>query len=394
MSPEAALLVAAVRAHAGASDDELHAAVARVGDWALVLRLAAAHGVLPLTTAVLLERLPPRLPPGVGDDLRRRAHEHARRALALVSELHVLRRALSAAGLRVLAFKGPALAVQTYGQVNLRPSRDLDLLVEAGALAGAHAVVTGLGYGLADPVSALAGARLRHYLTSTHQAEYVNLERVMRIDVQTAVVPPFFRTPPFDELWGRREIVRVPGGEVDALGSSDLLPALCLHGLRHGWERLIWIADVALLTSSGRGDGVVAAETRWRARAATALGLELASLTTGAPPLGPAAGNRPGGGVRVARLARLASDALFSSPSLRARAAINFRLQWLAHDGWRERARYLRVLATTPSDADWAAWQGRRSRTTMVLLRPLRLAMAYGASGARGGSRDSSSRQT
>jgi hypothetical protein len=37
------------------------------------------------------------------------------------------------------------------------------------------------------------------------------------------------------------------GVEASALAPEDLLFALCVHGGKHAWERLIWIADIALL---------------------------------------------------------------------------------------------------------------------------------------------------
>ena len=46
--------------------------------------------------------------------------------------------------------------------------------------------------------------------------------------------------------------IQVAGQSVRTLSPEDLLIYLCVHGTKHRWERLTWIADVAeLVQSSG-----------------------------------------------------------------------------------------------------------------------------------------------
>ncbi|MCL4845833.1 MAG: nucleotidyltransferase family protein [Acidobacteria bacterium] len=389
MSREVALLAAVARAHSGGGTDRLRQAVAGIEAWAPVLRLAAVHGVMPLTASTLLQWAGDVLPPPVAVDLRDRVRDNARRMLGLSAELRRIRDAFDRSGLRVLAFKGPTLAMLAYGNVALRRSRDLDLLVEPGSLPRAHDLVADLGYGIADPLTSLAGADLRQYLRSSHQAEYVNTALAMRIDVQTALAPPFLPSPDFDQLWDRRTLVALPGGAVDAIGPADLLPALCQHGLRHGWERFQWVVDVALLAArSPITTGAERLENGWAASRAVALGLSLAEETTGID--GGRTATRVVADAGVRRLTRIAARALFEDATVRQRAWTNFRLQYGAQEHWRAKARYLRALAETRSNADWAASPSAASSSSLVsaLQRTWRLAIDYGGGWwSRGSSR-------
>src|SRR6202040_305868 len=44
--------------------------------------------------------------------------------------------------------------------------------------------------------------------------------------------------------------VAIDGREVPALSLEDELILICVHGAKHFWERLVWIADVAALISA------------------------------------------------------------------------------------------------------------------------------------------------
>ena len=67
-------------------------------------------------------------------------HALAKRDVELVSTGGTAK-TLRDAGLRVLCYKGPALALQTTGVWSLRGSADADILIPEGAVAAAHEVL-------------------------------------------------------------------------------------------------------------------------------------------------------------------------------------------------------------------------------------------------------------
>jgi len=48
-----------------------------------------------------------------------------------------------------------------------------------------------------------------------------------------------------EKLFERSAYVVIDGREVPVLSLEDELVLICVHGAKHFWERLMWIADVA-----------------------------------------------------------------------------------------------------------------------------------------------------
>ncbi|NJN18389.1 MAG: nucleotidyltransferase family protein [Oscillochloris sp.] len=89
-------------------------------DWDSLLSLAERHRVLPLLVAGLLD---------VPALLRDRARAEALRSMMLAGELRHILSLLKQAGVTAIPYKGPALALQIYGNAALRQGGDLDLLI-------------------------------------------------------------------------------------------------------------------------------------------------------------------------------------------------------------------------------------------------------------------------
>jgi hypothetical protein len=47
------------------------------------------------------------------------------------------------------------------------------------------------------------------------------------------------------QMWSHLEKVQVGGFAISSLPPAELILYLCMHGSRHGWERLQWICDIA-----------------------------------------------------------------------------------------------------------------------------------------------------
>ncbi|MEA3246141.1 MAG: nucleotidyltransferase family protein, partial [Gemmatimonadota bacterium] len=105
--------------------------VARVRDWATALVVAESQGMAPLAAREVL-RLPG---DGLDGDARALLTEAARRAtvaaLDATCELAAVAEALRAAGVAALPYKGPALALDAFGDVAARQFADLDIVVPA-----------------------------------------------------------------------------------------------------------------------------------------------------------------------------------------------------------------------------------------------------------------------
>src|SRR5205814_4059409 len=96
----------------GLLDDEL--------DWKWIVEAAERHGTAALVRAVLAERFADRVPPWVLIQLEAATHVQALRNEVLAQSLGQLASAFHDQGIRVLAFKGPVLAMSVYHDLRLR----------------------------------------------------------------------------------------------------------------------------------------------------------------------------------------------------------------------------------------------------------------------------------
>jgi hypothetical protein len=121
-------------------------ALARRVDHETLAALMARQLLLPLLGTRLRELTSPTLPASFSAYLDLALATTRQRGLALEALDHRVREDLSRAGIRALPLKGVALGRALYGGPSLRPTKDIDLLVESEQLDRAAAVLAGRGY--------------------------------------------------------------------------------------------------------------------------------------------------------------------------------------------------------------------------------------------------------
>src|SRR5262249_31635626 len=140
--------------------EAIHAAASGPLDWARVLRLAARHQVISLRHEGLTQANPAG-PPEISDEIGTQAAALVAENLAIARESMRLQRLFDEADLPVLFVKGPVLAVLAFGNLGLRASQDIDLLIAYETLPGATELMLRAGYRRFDPPSRISDAQLR-----------------------------------------------------------------------------------------------------------------------------------------------------------------------------------------------------------------------------------------
>jgi hypothetical protein len=180
--------------------------------------------------------------------LRNLCHNNTARSLFLASELSRILRAFESSGIPAYPFKGPALSVMLYGDPARRQSKDLDILIPKEALHRAMKVLDAQGY---KAQNALDGARLSAHRRTEYEAAFFRRDGKLQVELQWAVVPAYFG---FDHerlgIWSRLEPRTWNGRVYPVLPPEETLLMLCVHGAKHLWCKLGWIADVAGLLNS------------------------------------------------------------------------------------------------------------------------------------------------
>jgi hypothetical protein len=218
--------------------------------WREVVPLAEEHGLAPLLHRNLLTaglECPDRARRELqGLTLR---HRHAARAQTVVME--ELLAGFDSAGFSALVLKGGALGHLLYDDPGLRPSGDLDLLVQESDLPKAGKVMEGIGFRTSTPEHSPSAAFMEKHLPPAF------LDRdgiVVKIDLHYEL---FRKDRPHAlksaDLASRSRIftTRKGGPEARTLGYEDMLGHLSLHlgdiyhePLLSGKTRLIWVADI------------------------------------------------------------------------------------------------------------------------------------------------------
>lgn len=239
---EEELLISCARTRLDAATAERAMELVQQGiDWHAVLRLADRHAILPLLHQSLAVIGTDSVPVRVLDTLRERFRVHAARSVLAAAELRRLIDLFEAACVPALPYKGPLLAVSTYGNLLLRPFGDLDVLVPKQHIRDARRLLVRGGYRPDPEMNSQDEAR---YLRTHHDYKFVRPGCAV-VEVQWGVTQQRFPFPlDFRRLWERRVPVVLAGRKVPGLHPEDLLPILCVHGLKHGWDCMKWICDI------------------------------------------------------------------------------------------------------------------------------------------------------
>lgn len=295
-------------------------------------------------------------------------HRNAAMALELLRVIDLL----EWNGIPALPYKGPALAEALYGDVGLRDFGDLDILLRHVDIARARALLARHGYRPEYPLSpamddALLHSRAQYHTALVHQKSHLMLELHWKTDalypVETALPAPW---------WTLTSCATLLGREVRRLPAEALLLALLIHGTKHHWHRLAWLADVAEMIRQEdqldwswieRKAGDFGCERRM------AIGLHLAHALLDAP-----LPERIAARVAAMRLDAIAAtmlDRAFAAnavdPGTLACLATDLRL----YERPAHKLRHLANVTLAPSLIEWTRWPLPRALHCLYL--PLRL---------------------
>ncbi|HEX8837807.1 MAG TPA: nucleotidyltransferase family protein [Candidatus Acidoferrum sp.] len=347
-------------------------------DWHRLLMLAEAHGVLGQLTAGLNNDTDAMTAPETRPLWLERVRAQSFLTLRLTAELFRLLELFGKQGISTLVIKGPVLAAQAYADPSVRSYGDLDLLVWQRDIRRATELMIASGYEAAVSLKAIDDGKIPgQYLFSKPDSQLL-------VELHNDLTLRYFPRPlPIEDFFARQVRVPIDGHGVPAPCLEDELVLICVHGAKHFWERLSWIADVAGLVSRQ-------ASIDWERAASTArsvesehllhTGLRLAVQVLHAELPEKIAARVLADEVAtdlVARAVRWLPSAGYEPPSLFQRAAFRLRMR----GNFFAAPAYLLRLSLSPTEEDWQA-NGRGTSNTFLdaLRRPFRLARKYSRS--------------
>ncbi|MGD0543220.1 MAG: nucleotidyltransferase family protein [Candidatus Acidiferrales bacterium] len=347
-------------------------------DWDCVFDQAAENSVTPLLGRQMQALPTGGVPAPVLDRLKEVCRANTIRCLFLTAELIGIFDLFHSRGIQAIAYKGPALAMQAYGDMTLRQFEDIDIIVRQSDLPKANEVMLGLGYrprfdwivSSGVPSSIIPG-----------EYNYRDEKRRIMVELHTELTLRHFpKVPDLEDFSNRLTFVKLNDREIPTFSVEDTLIVLSLHGTKDFWERLLWIADISeLIQRYPNLDWNVTIDRAKVLQAERMLHVALLLATNlTETPFAEEIQRR----LRSDRTANdLASEVWTrlmrqNYGSLNAKGRFNFRRRMLpGTDGWRYAVR----LSVVPAEEDYEMIRLPGILSPLyIALRPLRLLRKYG----------------
>jgi len=360
-------LLAADQAH---SQDE-------VVDWNLVEAFAGKHQLLTFLYPRLTEFAAGQIPPVTLDRFHRAYWLNIQRSVRFASRLLDVQSILHDAGVEIAALRGPALMENLYQNPGFRVFNDLDILLHPDDFPACYHSLCQAGW---QPSLDLLSKEQR-WITRGDRDLVFAREKVV-LEVHWAVDERGYSFPLDAEFFLEGTVVvDLLDSKVNVLEPSKAFLMMCLHGVRHQWEKLIWAVDLSWFVHAHP-------QMDWHAywdlacslgfRRVTAMSILAAEATTGAQfpqavLLAARSDRTASSQVSVALDRQLARDGKFTNSGYR-RALFELRYNISARE--RLSAKFFLVADRlfTPRQSDWR-WLTLPTWLYSIyyLLRPLRL---------------------
>jgi len=245
-------------------------------NWDYLFATAHAHGLLPLLHKHLTSVASDLVPGHFLSRLKRESVANSQNVLHLVGKQLRVYKLFKENGIPVALFKGPLLAQMAYGEISLRQAGDIDLLIPRQHFDQARGALESLGYEMSPR---LTPAQLASHLSNHCEIQFMRDEWFTVVDLHWELAPrSFVFKLETEEVMSRLQTVSLAGTLVETFSDEDLVLYQAMHGAKHLWRRLEWIASLAETVRSSPAidwDSVVARASQARATRMLALGLRL-----------------------------------------------------------------------------------------------------------------------
>ncbi len=379
LRPELELLVCCARAHSGsAGRDRIREILRGTIDWSNVAATSLQHRLVSTVFQGLTSAVEDQLPPAQRELLRTLTQDSGTVALTLFREMLRLYEMFEAERIPVFPFKGPLLSWLAYRNLTRRAFVDLDFVAPQQHIPRITALMKGAGYAPEFDLREVHAGQKAH--APGQYSFYLVTDRA-RVEVHTERTLRYFPVPlDFTELARRQITVELAGKKLRTFSVEDTLVMLCVHGAKHFWERLNWVADIAELIRAQPVDWPLALRIarRMKSKRLLLLGLYLAHGIADAP-LPADILDQAEQDAKVRKLVRTVCDQFAgkSDPSTGVIPRAAFRIR--SADTIGRGIRHMVRLATSPTETDRESIHLPRVLSPFyVMARPWRLMREYG----------------
>ncbi len=223
--------------------------LARELRWSLILNRPAAYQILPLIRRHLQTLGFPGVPAEVRTELEGVCRAVALRNALAVRQLSELLRLFDRAGIPAIPLKGMALAESLYGDLTLRISADIDILVPRTMVGRAIDVISTMGYRTGSTQWS-ENRLLKSFIEYNFAREEASHD--CELDLHWGVLwwQPLDKGA-MEDLWSEARPKVIFGAPAYALSPEWEFMFLAAHAARDCWQGLKWLADIQQACARG-----------------------------------------------------------------------------------------------------------------------------------------------
>lgn len=230
-------------------DARVQTAASAALDWEKVVAIVKRHRIAGLVHDGLSSaKVEP--PAAAAEWLNREAGRIVRQALLLASEAIALRRSLGDAGISPVFLKGASLAMLAYQNLGIKHAWDIDVLVEPSEVMRAAKTLGEQGYERVLPPPDADQSRFTAWIEFSREALYRHLGREVSVELHWKADSNSLALKRNGAQRQIQEVALSPGRSLPTFADEELFAYLCLHGAKHGWARLKWLADISAWIST------------------------------------------------------------------------------------------------------------------------------------------------
>ena len=223
-------------------------------DWDAFIVLVRRHGVPSLAYTMLCQHAGERLPGKIRAILKADHIQAAGNSLFQAAELVRLIKLFDGHGIDLIPLKGVFLSHQLYGDMGMRTSCDLDILVKPEHIDLAEQILVAEGYKCSLLGKNLTKKQRAYLKTNFHHLEYGNSSKNICLEVHWRF-GSLWLPDQMAAIWNKTRAIEWHGRRIFGLDDDSQLLFLCDHGARHGFFSIKWLSDIARILTSERSQG-------------------------------------------------------------------------------------------------------------------------------------------
>lgn len=217
-------------------------------NWDEYLRLIDRHRTTASSWAALKRTSSVHVPEQVRQELQRRSDFCRWQAMLQLQQLAGVLKPLNQSGIPVMPLKGPLLSFVLYGDIGLRQSKDLDILVPQWEIRRAQECLQDLGWRLGAEYFPLSPRQWEATFRHEWHVGYVHPQQGGALELHWRLSS----RPRTEQYWTRSRTSELSGLSYRTMCDSDLAIYLSGHGGVHEWFRAKWLGDLARLHCNGQ----------------------------------------------------------------------------------------------------------------------------------------------